>query len=79
MERAPDKEKIFYLTTPIYYVNATPHIGNVYTTVVADVIARYMKLLGRRVRFTTGTDEHGQKVQDSADQAKKAPGILSTD
>jgi len=68
-----NKEKTFYLTTPIYYVNATPHIGNVYTTVIADVIARYMRLLGKKVRFTTGTDEHGQKVQDSAEKANKSP------
>ncbi|MBU1627561.1 methionine--tRNA ligase [bacterium] len=65
--------KTYYVTTPIYYVNAQPHIGNVYTTVVADVIARYMRLLGYKVRFTTGTDEHGQKVQTSAEQANESP------
>jgi methionyl-tRNA synthetase len=67
------EDKIFYVTTPIYYVNATPHIGNVYTTVVADVIARYMRMLGLKVRFTTGTDEHGQKVQNSAQSANISP------
>ena len=48
-----------YLTTPIYYVNAEPHIGHAYTTVVADALARFHRLLGEEVRFQTGTDEHG--------------------
>lgn len=52
-----------YLTTPIYYVNDTPHIGHAYTTVVADVLARYHRLFGHDVLFLTGVDEHGQKVQ----------------
>ncbi len=55
----------FYITTPIYYVNDTPHIGHAYTTVVADVLARYHKLLGHEVKFLTGVDEHGQKVQNA--------------
>lgn len=54
--------KSFYLTTPIYYVNDTPHIGHAYTTVVADVLARYHRLFGHEVKFLTGVDEHGQKV-----------------
>lgn len=53
----------FYITTPIYYVNDTPHIGHAYTTVVADVLARYHRLFGHEVKFLTGVDEHGQKVQ----------------
>jgi methionyl-tRNA synthetase len=53
----------FYITTPIYYVNDEPHLGHAYTTVVADVLARYERLRGREVFFLTGTDEHGQKVQ----------------
>jgi methionyl-tRNA synthetase len=53
----------FYLTTPIYYVNDTPHAGHAYTTVVADVLARYHRLLGHEVKLLTGVDEHGQKVQ----------------
>ncbi len=53
----------FYLTTPIYYVNDTPHIGHAYTTVVADVLARYHRLFGHEVKLLTGVDEHGQKVQ----------------
>jgi methionyl-tRNA synthetase len=56
----------YYITTPIYYVNAEPHIGHAYTTVVADVLARFHRLLGEEVRFQTGTDEHGDKVMDAA-------------
>ena len=56
----------FYITTPIYYVNDTPHIGHAYTTVTADVLARYHKLFGDEVLFLTGTDEHGQKVEQAA-------------
>ena len=56
----------FYLTTPIYYVNDVPHIGHTYTTVVADVLARFKRLTGREVYFLTGTDEHGQKMERAA-------------
>ena len=56
----------FYITTPIYYVNDKPHIGHAYTTLACDVMARFMRLDGRRVHFLTGTDEHGQKVEKSA-------------
>ncbi|MCI0406946.1 MAG: class I tRNA ligase family protein, partial [Acidobacteria bacterium] len=56
----------YYVTTPIYYVNDAPHIGHAYTTVVADVLARFHRLLGEEVYFLTGTDEHGQKIEDSA-------------
>ncbi len=56
----------FYLTTPIYYVNDLPHIGHTYTTVVADVVARYRRLAGDDVYFLTGTDEHGQKIERAA-------------
>lgn len=59
----------YYLTTPIYYVNDQPHIGHTYTTVVADVIARFHRMLGHEVHFLTGTDEHGQKIERAA-QAK---------
>lgn len=55
----------FYITTPIYYVNDTPHIGHSYTTVVADVLARFHRLFGHEVKFLTGVDEHGQKVQNA--------------
>jgi methionyl-tRNA synthetase len=59
----------FYLTTPIYYVNARPHMGHAYTTIVADVIARYKRMQGYDVVLLTGTDEHGQKVARSAKAA----------
>jgi methionyl-tRNA synthetase len=70
-----DANKKFYLTTPIYYVNARPHIGHAYTTIAADVIARRQRtLLGdSNVWFLTGTDEHGQKVQRSAQAAGITP------
>lgn len=58
--------KRFYVTTPIYYVNDIPHIGHAYTTIAADVLARYHRLLGQDVFFLTGTDEHGQKVEKAA-------------
>ena len=63
----------FYLTTPIYYVNARPHIGTTYTTVVADAIARRKRALGIDTFFLTGTDEHGQKIERSARQAGCTP------
>ena len=56
----------FYITTPIYYVNGAPHIGHAYTSIAADVLARWMRLAGREVFFLTGTDEHGQKVAQTA-------------
>ena len=59
-------EETFYITTPIYYVNDVPHIGHAYTTIAADILARYKRLEGYRVFFLTGTDEHGQKVEKAA-------------
>ncbi len=56
----------FYITTPIYYVNDVPHIGHAYTTIAADILARYNRLKGNKVFFLTGTDEHGQKVEKAA-------------
>ncbi len=67
----------FYLTTPIYYVNDLPHIGHIYTTVVADTIARYKRMRGFDVRFLTGTDEHGQKMERSARQRGVPPKELA--
>ena len=61
-------EQKFYITTPIYYVNANPHIGHAYTTIVADCLARFYRLNGYDVLFLTGTDEHGQKIQQEADR-----------
>jgi len=61
--------KAFYITTPIYYVNAEPHLGHAYTTIVADVIARFYRLAGYDTFFLTGTDEHGDKVVEAATKA----------
>ena len=60
------ESKNFYITTPIYYVNGDPHVGSAYTTIAADVMARYKKTQGYDVYFLTGTDEHGQKVEETA-------------
>lgn len=65
----------FYVTTPLYYVNDTPHIGHAYTTVVADVLTRYRKLFGEETYFLTGTDEHGQKVQKAAEKRGLEPQV----
>lgn len=61
-------KKTFYVTTPIYYVNDKPHIGHAYTTVAADIISRYKRMCGYDVFFLTGTDEHGQKMEQSAEK-----------
>jgi len=63
----------FYITTPIYYVNDKPHIGHAYTSLAADVLARWKRLAGEEVFFLTGTDEHGQKVEKAALDAGEAP------
>lgn len=63
----------FYFTTPLYYVNAAPHIGHTYTTLAADTIKRFRLMMGDQVFLTTGTDEHGQKVERSAQAAGKTP------
>ncbi len=63
----------FYITTPVYYVNDIPHIGHAYTTIAADVLARYHRLTGSQAFFLTGTDEHGQKVQQAAEKQGVAP------
>ena len=68
-----DQRKRYYVTTPIYYVNDVPHLGHAYTTLACDALARFMRLDGRQVMFLTGTDEHGQKVEKSAQKAGKAP------
>jgi methionyl-tRNA synthetase len=67
------QNKGFYITTPIYYVNDIPHIGHAYTTLSADILARYMRIRGRRVFFLTGTDEHGQKVEKAARERGRLP------
>ena len=63
----------FYITTPIYYPSDKLHIGHTYCTVVTDTIARYQRLLGKDVMFLTGTDEHGQKIEDKAKEAGVTP------
>jgi len=65
--------KRFYVTTPIYYVNAAPHIGHAYTTIVADVVNRFYKLMGYETYFLTGTDEHGDKITQAAREAGMEP------
>ncbi|BCX79031.1 methionine--tRNA ligase [Campylobacter sp. 19-13652] len=63
----------FYVTTPIYYVNDVPHIGHAYSTIIADTIARYHRLNGAETYFMTGTDEHGQKIEQAAANKGKSP------
>src|SRR5271169_428079 len=70
-------ESRYYLTTPIYYVNDSPHIGHAYTTLACDVLARFKRLSGYNVKFLTGTDEHGQKVEKSAEKAGMTPQALA--
>jgi methionyl-tRNA synthetase len=68
--------KSFFLTTPIYYPNARPHVGSAYTTIVCDVIARYKRMCGYDVAFLTGTDEHGEKLARAAAAVGKTPGVF---
>ena len=68
-------KKTFYLTTPIYYPSGKFHIGTAYTTVASDAMARYKRLRGFDVRFLTGMDEHGQKIQEKAAEAGKEPQV----
>jgi methionyl-tRNA synthetase len=65
--------KTFYITTPIYYVNARPHLGHAYTTIVADCLARFHRATGTKTFFLTGTDEHGDKIVEAASAAGKSP------
>src|SRR5579859_1545994 len=67
------QKNTFYVTTPIYYVTAKPHLGSLYSTVLADVSSRWNKLLGKETFFLTGTDEHGQKIAQAASNAKMEP------
>lgn len=63
----------FYVTTPIYYVNAEPHLGHAYTTIVGDALTRWNRLMGHEVKYLTGTDEHGLKIRQAAEAAGKTP------
>ena len=67
------ENKKYYITTPIYYPSSKFHVGTCYCTVVADTIARYKRLRGYDVFFLTGTDEHGQKIEEKAKAAKVTP------
>ena len=60
--------KKFYVPTPIYYANGPPHLGGAYTTIAADILARLHRIKGEQVFFLTGTDEHGQKIQEAAEK-----------
>src|ERR1700722_1942887 len=71
--------KKFYITTPIYYVNARPHIGHAYTTIACDTIARRQRMMGFDTYFLTGTDEHGQKIERAAQAAGKTPQQLTNE
>ncbi|HUT72187.1 MAG TPA: methionine--tRNA ligase [Desulfatiglandales bacterium] len=64
-----NSQRAFYITTPIYYVNAEPHLGHAYTTIVADIVARFHRLAGIKTFFLTGTDEHGDKIVEAATKA----------
>ena len=66
-------KKTFYITTPIYYPSGNPHIGHSYCTVASDAIARYKRMQGYDVMFLTGTDEHGQKIEEKAAEAGNYP------
>ena len=74
-----EKKKTFYITTPIYYPSAKLHIGHTYCTAIADTIARYKRRAGFDVRFLTGSDEHGQKIQRIAEAMGITPLEYTTD
>src|SRR5689334_7905130 len=67
----------YYVTTPIYYVNASPHLGHAYTTIAADILARHMRQRGEQVFFLTGTDEHGEPVAQAAEREGVTPKELA--
>ena len=75
---ADNKKKNFYITTPIYYASGNIHIGHTYCCVATDTIARYKRLAGYNVRFMTGADEHGQKIQRTLPKLAKLHNSLST-
>ncbi len=71
------KNDNYYITTPIFYVNDVPHIGHAYTSIACDVMSRFMRLSGKNVKYLTGTDEHGQKVEKSAHKAGVDPQLFT--
>ena len=70
--------KNFYITTPIYYPSGKPHMGHAYSSIVADIFARFKRLEGYKVLFLTGTDEHGQKIQKEAKKIIKTQKFFAT-
>ncbi|GAB2276594.1 Methionine--tRNA ligase, chloroplastic/mitochondrial [Dionaea muscipula] len=72
-QETTNSESPFVVTTPLYYVNAPPHMGSAYTTIAADAIARFQRLLGKKVIFITGTDEHGEKIAAAATASGSSP------
>lgn len=70
---APSAQPHFTVTTPLYYVNAAPHMGSAYPTIAADALARFHRMTGKRVKFITGTDEHGEKIQLAAEKRGMTP------
>ena len=72
------QRKNFYITTPIYYPSGKPHMGHAYSSIIADVIARFKRLEGYDVHFLTGTDEHGLKIEREAKKTKKIPKLFVT-
>lgn len=77
LDAQENAKKPYYITTPIYYVNGQPHLGHAYTSVATDMLARFHRKAGHPVHFVTGTDEHGQKVQQAADAAGVTPQAFS--
>ena len=73
VKKAKTAQRKFYVTTAIDYPNAEPHIGHAYQKVIADILARWHKLIGDDVFLLTGTDEHGKKIQEMAEKAGKKP------
>ena len=71
-----NKDKKFYITTPIYYPSGKPHMGHAYSSIIADIFARFKRIEGYKVLFLTGTDEHGQKIEKEAKKYKKDPKIF---
>ena len=69
----------YYITTPLYYVNAKPHIGHAYTNILCDTFARWHRLMGEEVFFMTGTDEHGTKIDKAAREQGKEPQVYADD
>lgn len=75
---ASNETKPYYATTPIFYVNAAPHVGHMYTMLLTDVLKRWQEVKGRKAILVTGTDEHGMKIQQAAAKAETEPKDFAT-